>query len=59
MPKRSDIKKIMLSIHESELSSWDVSLKFGTKETNTDWYEHLRERLKTIKIPSEINFYEK
>ena len=54
----SDIKNIMLSIDDKELSLWDKSLKYGVKETNTDDYKNLRESLKSIKIPSESNFDE-
>ena len=54
----SDIKNIMLSIDDKELSLWDKSLKYGVKETNIDDYKNLRESLKSIKIPSESNFDE-
>ncbi|PLY04677.1 MAG: ABC transporter substrate-binding protein [Arcobacter sp.] len=51
-----DIKNNMISIDKKELSFWHESLKFGTKETNTKDYNHLRELIKSTKIPHESNF---
>ena len=51
-----NIKKSMISVNKKELSKWHKSLKFGTKETNDNDYNHLRELIGSTKIPSKGNF---
>ena len=46
----------MLLVEENELYNWHKSMKFGTEETNTKNYDHLRKLIKSTNISHESNF---
>lgn len=50
------IKQSIISIDKKKMSSWHKSLKYGTKETNINDYDHLRRIIKSTKIPLKSNF---
>lgn len=52
----NNIKNSMISIDKDELELWHKSLKYGTKETKDEDYDHLRKLIKSTKIPHESNF---
>ena len=52
----SNIKNSLISIDKKELSTWHKSLRYGSKETNNNNYNHLRDLIKSTKIPHESNF---
>lgn len=52
----TNIKNNMILLKEKELSTWHKSIKFGTKETNTADYDHLRKLIKLTNISHKSNF---